>query len=83
MLLGERSIAGSVGATPKTSVMALLFNPAPVAWLVFPLGAPAGLPPAPSGPDDCVEIAAREAVATLVRAMNAVVVPVIQTLERS
>ena len=53
------------------------------AWLVFPLRAPAGLPPAPSGPDDCVEAAAREAVVTLVRAMNAVVVPVIETLERS
>jgi hypothetical protein len=53
------------------------------AWLVFPLHAPAGLPPAPSGPDDSVEAAAREAVAILVRAMNAFVVPVIQTLERS
>jgi hypothetical protein len=53
------------------------------AWLVFPLRAPAGLPPAPSGPEDCVEVAARQAVATLVRAMNAVVVPVIETLERS
>ena len=53
------------------------------AWLVFPLRVPAGLPPAPSGPDDCVEAAAQEAVATLVRAMNAVVVPVIETLERS
>ena len=52
------------------------------AWLAFPLHAPAGLPPAPFGPDDSVEAAAREAVATLVRAMNAVVVPVIQTLER-
>jgi hypothetical protein len=53
------------------------------AWLVFPLHVPAGLPPAPSGPDDHVEAAAREAVATLVRAMNAVVMPVIETLERS
>ena len=53
------------------------------AWLAFPLRVPAGLPPAPSGPDDCVEIAAREAVATLVRAMNAMVMPVIETLERS
>jgi hypothetical protein len=53
------------------------------AWLAFPLKVPAGLPPAPSGPDDSVEVAAREAVATLVRAMNAVVVPVIQTLEQS
>jgi hypothetical protein len=52
-------------------------------WLAFPLHVPAGLPPAPSGLDDCVEVAAREAVATLVRAMNAVVVPVIETLERS
>ena len=49
----------------------------------LPATGSAGLPPAPSGPDDCVETAAREAVATLVRAMNAVVVPVIQTLERS
>jgi len=53
------------------------------AWLAFPLHAPAGLPPAPSGPDDSVEAAARDALATLVRAMNTVVVPVIQTLERS
>lgn len=53
------------------------------AWLVFPLHVPAGLPSAPSGPDDCVEIAAREAVATLVGTMNAVVVPVIESLERS
>jgi hypothetical protein len=53
------------------------------AWLLFPLRAPAGVPPAPSGPDDRVEAAAREAVATLVRAMNAVVIPVIETLERS
>jgi hypothetical protein len=53
------------------------------AWLAFPLRVPAGLPPAPSGPDDCVEEAARKAVATLVRTMNAVVMPVIQTLERS
>jgi hypothetical protein len=52
-------------------------------WLVFPLRVPADLPPAPSGPDDCVEAAAQEAVATLVRMMNAVVVPVIETLERS
>jgi hypothetical protein len=53
------------------------------AWLAFPLHAPAGLPPAPSSPDDGVEVAAREAVATLVQVMNAVVVPVIETLERS
>lgn len=53
------------------------------ARLVFPLPALAGLPPVPSGPDDCVEVAARDVVAALVRAMNAVVVPVIQTLERS
>jgi len=52
-------------------------------WLAFPLRVPAGLPPAPSGPHDCVEVAAREAVAALVRAMNAVVAPVIETLERS
>jgi hypothetical protein len=53
------------------------------AWLAFPLRVPAGLPPPPSGPDDCVEEAARKAVATLVRTMNAVVMPVIQALERS
>jgi hypothetical protein len=53
------------------------------AWLVFPLRIPAGLPSAPSGPDDGVEAAAREAVATLVRVMNAVVAPVIEALERS
>ncbi len=53
------------------------------AWLVFPLRIPAGLPPAPSGPDDYVEAAAQKAVAALVRTMNAVVVPVIQTLERT
>lgn len=53
------------------------------AWLVFPLHSPAGLPPAPSGPDDSVEAAARKAVATLVGMMNAIVMPVIETLERS
>jgi hypothetical protein len=53
------------------------------AWLVFPLQALAGLPSAPSGPDDCVEAAVQDAVVTLVRAMNAVVVPIIEALERS
>ena len=53
------------------------------AWLAFPLNATAGLPTAPSGPDDGVEAATREAVTTLVRVMHAVVVPVIETLERS
>ena len=53
------------------------------ARLVFPLHAPAGLPSAPSGPNDSVETTAQEAVVTLVRAMNTVVMPVIETLERS
>ena len=53
------------------------------AWLLFPLHAPSGLPPAPSGPDDQVETTAREAVEALIRAVNAVVMPVIDALERS
>jgi hypothetical protein len=53
------------------------------AWLCFPLRPSASLPPAPSGPGDSVEAIARKTVAALVLAMNAVVVPVIETLERS
>ena len=52
------------------------------AWLVFPLHS-TGLPWAPSGPGDHVEATARAAVAALVLAMNAVVTPVIETLDQS
>ena len=52
------------------------------ARLVFPVP-PGGLPAAPSGPGDGVEDAAREAVAVLMAAMNAVVTPVLAVLERS
>ncbi len=51
------------------------------AWLCFPLRP--SLPQPPSGPGDSVEATARETVAALVRAMNAVIAPVIQTLEQS
>jgi hypothetical protein len=53
------------------------------AWLVFPLHPATSLPWAPSGPRDQVEATAREAVTTLVQAMNAVVAPVVETLEQS
>ncbi len=52
------------------------------ARLVFPVPL-SGLPTAPSGPDDGVEAAAREAVTVLVAAMNTVVTPVLTVLERS
>ncbi len=50
--------------------------------LLFPL-VTAGLPDAPSGPDGDLAGAARQAVRVLVAAMNAVVAPVIEILERS
>jgi len=51
------------------------------AQLLFPLpGLP--LPAAPSGPDEAVTVA-RETVGVLVAALNDVVTPVIETLERS
>lgn len=52
------------------------------ARLVFPVP-PSGLPAAPSGPGDGLEDAAREAVAVLVAAMNAVVTLVLAVLELS
>ena len=52
------------------------------AALIFPLSARA-LPAAPAGPRDDVEDRAREAVRVLTRAMNGVVAPVIELLERS
>jgi hypothetical protein len=51
------------------------------AWLCFPLRL--SLPQPPSGPADSVEATACKTVAALVQAMNAVIVPVIQTLEQS
>ena len=53
------------------------------ARLAFPLRSPASLSPVPCRLDDSVEEAARDVVASLVRTMNAVVAPVIATLERS
>ena len=52
------------------------------AALIFPLSARA-LPAAPAGPRDDIEDKAREAVRVLARAMNGVVAPVIELLERS
>ena len=52
------------------------------AALIFPLSATA-LPAAPAGPRDDVEDRARETVRVLTRAMNSVVAPVIEILERS
>ena len=52
------------------------------AALIFPLSASA-LPAAPAGPRDDVEDRAHEAVRVLTRAMNGVVAPVIELLERS
>ena len=51
------------------------------AALIFPLSARA-LPAAPAGPRDDVEDRAREAVRVLTGAMNGVVAPVIELLER-
>jgi hypothetical protein len=52
------------------------------AALIFPLSA-RSLPAAPTGPRDEVEDRAREAVRVLTCAMNGVVAPVIELLERS
>jgi hypothetical protein len=52
------------------------------AALIFPLSARM-LPAAPAGPRDDLEERAREAVRVLTGAMNGVVAPVIETLERS
>jgi len=52
------------------------------AALIFPVSAQA-LPAAPTGPRDDLEDRAREAVRVLTGAMNGVVAPVIELLERS
>ena len=52
------------------------------AALIFPLSAQA-LPAAPAGPRDDLEDRARQAVRVLVAAIDGVVAPVIETLERS
>ncbi len=78
----ESSIGGRFYREPGEDEVASGRYLMTTARLVFPLPT-GGLPAAPSGPDDGVEDAAREAVAVLVTAMNTVAAPVLAVLERS